>query len=81
VTAPGIHAAPPREGRPPTVRLVRTMGTVITLDVRGGEILEGPGPALDAAEAVLRNADAMFSTYRPDSWISRLARREVRPAQ
>lgn len=63
-----------------TVRLVRTMGTVISLDVRtvlpAGEV----EAALRAAEAVLHDADATFSTYRPDSWISRLARREVRPA-
>jgi thiamine biosynthesis lipoprotein len=54
------------------------MGTVISLDVRGdtGDV----GSALDAAEGQLRRADAMFSTYRPDSWISRLAAREARPA-
>ena len=60
------------------VRVIRTMGTVISIDVRGQQ-----SPALDsafgAAESVLRDADAMFSTYRPESWISRLARREVRP--
>jgi thiamine biosynthesis lipoprotein len=60
------------------VRLVRTMGTVISIDVRT------PGTrelrrALDAAESLLHDADAMFSTYREESWISRLARREVRP--
>lgn len=61
-----------------SVRVVRTMGTVISIDVRAPEtaVLEA---ALDAAEAVLRDADAVFSTYREDSWISRLARREVRP--
>jgi thiamine biosynthesis lipoprotein len=57
------------------------MGTVISLDVR----TEAPGDdveaALDAAETVLQDADATFSTYRPESWISRLARREVRPAE
>jgi len=60
------------------VRVVRTMGTVISIDVRAPEtpkLLR----ALDAAEALLRDADAMFSTYRDDSWISRLACREVRP--
>ena len=62
------------------VRLVRTMGTVISLDVRGGAPGEDVEVAQDAAEAVLQDADATFSTFRPDSWISRLARREVRPA-
>lgn len=63
-----------------TVRLVHTMGTVISLDVRTGLPADDVEAALDAAEAVLHDADATFSTYRPDSWISRLARREVRPA-
>ena len=62
------------------VRLVRTMGTVISIDVRSGTAGADVDAALDAAEAVLHDADAMFSTYRPDSWISRLGRREVRPA-
>lgn len=62
------------------VRLVHTMGTVISLDVRGEHRPEDVGWALDTAEDELRRADAMFSTYRPESWISRLARREVRPA-
>jgi thiamine biosynthesis lipoprotein len=61
-----------------TRRLVSTMGTVISIDVR-----EPAAPAvlaaLDAAEAVLHEADDVFSTYRDGSWISRLARREVRP--
>lgn len=63
------------------VRLVHTMGTVISLDVRGGNRAEDVERALDAAEDRLRQADALFSTYRPDSWISRLGRREVRPAE
>lgn len=63
-----------------TVRLVATMGTVVSLDVRGTRSADDLAPELDAAEAVLHEADAMFSTYRPESWISRLARRDVRPA-
>lgn len=61
-----------------TVRLVRTMGTVITLDVRSPDSADLEA-ALDAAEAVLCEADETFSTFREESWISRLARREVRP--
>ena len=64
-----------------TVRLVHTMGTVISLDVRSVRSAEDLAPDLDAAEAILHEADAVFSTYRTDSWISRLARREVRPAE
>lgn len=61
-----------------TVRVVRTMGTVVSIDVRapGSPALAA---ALDAAEAVLHEADETFSSYREGSWISRLARREVRP--
>lgn len=65
---------------PGSVRLVHTMGTVISLDVRS-RTDEGLDAGLAAAEMVLCDADAMFSTYRSDSWISRLARREVRPTE
>jgi thiamine biosynthesis lipoprotein len=54
------------------------MGTVISIDVRA-HASAALDAALDAAEAVLRDADEVFSTYREESWIRRLARREVRP--
>ncbi|WP_316959377.1 FAD:protein FMN transferase [Streptomyces sp. TRM68367] len=52
------------------------MGTVFSVDVRGGE----PGAvraALDQAIAGLHRVDEVFSTYRDDSQISRLARGEL----
>ncbi|MDN3022301.1 FAD:protein FMN transferase [Streptomyces sp. S.PB5] len=52
------------------------MGTVFSFDVRGGE----PGAvrtALEEAVAGLHRADAVFSTYRDDSQISRLARGDL----
>ncbi len=52
------------------------MGTVFSFDVRGGD----PGAvrsALDAAVAGLHRVDELFSTYRDDSQISRLARGEL----
>ncbi|MFH8801609.1 FAD:protein FMN transferase [Streptomyces sp. NPDC017936] len=52
------------------------MGTVFSFDVRGGE----PGAvreALREAVASLHRVDAVFSTYREDSQISRLARGEL----
>ncbi|MFI0895666.1 FAD:protein FMN transferase [Streptomyces sp. NPDC020983] len=55
-----------------TVRVVRTMGTVFSLDVRG-PATERVGAALDAAGAWLEHVDEVFSTYRPQSQISRLA--------
>ena len=46
------------------------MGMPVTIDVRDDGIV------LDAAFAVLRAADATFSTYRDDSTISRMNRGE-----
>jgi len=55
------------------------MGMPISVHVRGPGVR---GPDVEAAVmrvfAALRDADAVFSTYRPDSDISRLARGEVR---
>ncbi|MBB4900672.1 thiamine biosynthesis lipoprotein [Streptomyces griseostramineus] len=66
---------------PAAVRHVEeTMGTVFSLDVRGGE----PGAvraALEAAVAGLRRVDEVFSTYRDDSQVSRLARGELTVAE
>ncbi|MFB8749892.1 FAD:protein FMN transferase [Streptomyces parvulus] len=52
------------------------MGTVFSFDVRGGEPA-AVRTALDEAVAQLRRADEVFSTYREDSQVSRLARDEV----
>ncbi|MFC9909345.1 FAD:protein FMN transferase [Streptomyces sp. NPDC059862] len=57
-------------------RAEEAMGTVFSFDVRGGD----PGTvraALDEAIAGLHRVDEVFSTYREDSQISRLARGEV----
>ncbi|MGV4987145.1 FAD:protein FMN transferase [Streptomyces sp. NRAIS4] len=56
------------------------MGTVFSFDVRGGEP-DAVREALDAAVAALHRADAVFSTYREDSEISRLARGELTVAE
>jgi thiamine biosynthesis lipoprotein len=73
-TAAADGSAAPRDR---CVRIVRTMGTVVSIDVRAPRS-PGLAAALDDAESVLREADETFSTYRDDSWISRLARREIR---
>ncbi|MEV5014862.1 FAD:protein FMN transferase [Streptomyces sp. NPDC053780] len=52
------------------------MGTVFSFDVRGGEPT-AVRAALDEAVAGLHRADQVFSTYRDDSQVSRLARDEV----
>lgn len=54
------------------------MGMPISLALRGRHAGTADGAsAWAAALAELHEADAVFSTYRADSWISRLARGEV----
>lgn len=52
------------------------MGTAISLDLRDQAVLP---VAVDAMFDHLRDIDARFSTYRPDSEISRLGRGELTP--
>ncbi|MEU5524765.1 FAD:protein FMN transferase [Streptomyces sp. NPDC047860] len=52
------------------------MGTVFSLDVRGGEPV-AVRAALEEAVAGLHRVDEVFSTYRDDSQVSRLARGEL----
>ncbi|MEV8594172.1 FAD:protein FMN transferase [Streptomyces sp. NPDC052012] len=52
------------------------MGTVFSFDVRGGEP-DAVRTALEEAVAGLHRADEVFSTYREDSQVSRLARGEL----
>ncbi|MGV9695544.1 FAD:protein FMN transferase [Streptomyces sp. NPDC003470] len=56
------------------------MGTVFSFDVRGGAPA-AVRAALDEAAAGLRRVDEMFSTYREDSQVSRLARGELAVGQ
>ncbi|MES4890552.1 FAD:protein FMN transferase [Streptomyces sp. NPDC096012] len=56
------------------------MGTVFSFDVRGGET-GAVRAALTTAVAGLHRADALFSTYREDSEVSRLARGELTVAR
>jgi thiamine biosynthesis lipoprotein len=59
----------------PSMRRVESiMGTTVSVDVRPP--LVGP-EVLDAVFDQLRDIDARFSTYRPDSEISRLGRGEI----
>lgn len=54
------------------------MGTVFSFDLRGpGD----PAAGLAGAVALLHHVDAVFSTYRPDSAVSRLGRGELRLAE
>jgi len=69
--APAIH------------HLETVMGTVVTIDVYTSD-----GPAatdlarqLTTAQAILQRADAVFSTWQPNSPISRLRRGEITSAQ
>ena len=59
-------------------RVEHVMGTAVSLDLRG----PATSPAVvDAVFAHLREVDARFSRYRPDSEISRLARGELAEAE
>jgi thiamine biosynthesis lipoprotein len=53
------------------------MGTAISLDLRSPKV---PSTAIEAAFDHLRDIDARFSTYRPDSEISRLGWGELSAA-
>lgn len=70
------YAGPPRH-----LRVEHVMGMPVSIDVRdagaAGARAEGVALALDEAFALLRAVDARFSTYRPDSEVSRLARGEL----
>jgi len=56
------------------LRVEQIMGTAITIDLRDDGV---PVAALDEAFASLVRADARYSTYRPDSEVSRLGRGEM----
>ncbi len=58
------------------------MGTVVTFDLYDDDAATNDlGPLLTEAIAVLHEADHVFSTYQPDSPISRLRRGEITLAQ
>lgn len=66
----------------PVSRLETVMGTVVTIDVYprpgvGGEQIGALRQRIDEACAVLHRADEVFSTWRPDSPVSRLRRGEI----
>ena len=56
------------------LRVEQIMGTAIGIDLRDELV---PSAAVEDAFAYLRRADAQFSTYRPDSEVSRLGRGEL----
>jgi FAD:protein FMN transferase len=62
-------------------RVAHVMGMPVSLALRGAHA-DGPraDAAWNAALAVLAEVDAVFSTYRPDSVVSRLGRGELDPA-
>ena len=66
-------------GVPATSRYVEhVMGMPISLALRGRHAADARGRAAWAeAVAALRDVDRVFSTYRDDSWVSRLGRGEV----
>jgi thiamine biosynthesis lipoprotein len=68
-------------GAAPARYVEHVMGMPISLAMRGRHARDEPGRAAWAdAMAVLREVDRVFSTYRADSVVSRLARGEIAPA-
>jgi thiamine biosynthesis lipoprotein len=66
-----IHAMPVAERR---LRVEQIMGTAISVDVRDQEVAED---AIQRVFGWLRQADQRFSTYKPESEISRLGAGEL----
>ncbi|HEV2368520.1 MAG TPA: FAD:protein FMN transferase [Acidimicrobiales bacterium] len=59
-------------------RQVEVMGTIVSFDVRGGQARpDEVYVALARSAAVLRRADFVFSTWKPESPVSRLRRGEI----
>ena len=56
------------------LRVEDVMGTTVVVDVRDDDV---PASCLDEVFDWLRVVDETFSTYKPDSEISRLARGEL----
>jgi len=70
----------------PVHHLEDVMGTIVTIDVYAAAEVTGSGldvlhGQLGRAQAVLHHADEVFSTWRPDSPVSRLRRGEISLAQ
>ncbi|MEU9833447.1 FAD:protein FMN transferase [Streptosporangium sp. NPDC048047] len=81
---PGAHPGDSAGERSAAVRHVEhMMGTVFSFDVRppyGAGDAGTAGEAVAEAVAWLRRVDEVFSTYRPGSFVSRLDRGEIGPA-
>jgi thiamine biosynthesis lipoprotein len=67
----------PVEIRLPQRHVEQCMGTVFSFDIRSPGVDRA---ALDSVIVWLRWVDATFSTYRPDSQVSRLACNDITPA-
>nr|WP_033323521.1 FAD:protein FMN transferase [Streptomyces yerevanensis] len=68
--------ADPAQALPAVRHAEEVMGTVVSFDVRGGEAT-AVQTALEEAIAQLHVVDAVFSTYKENSQISRLGRGEL----
>jgi FAD:protein FMN transferase len=68
-----------RTSSPVHRKVAQLMGMPISLALRGRQATdERSAAAWDEALAILREVDRVFSTYRPDSFVSRLGRGEIR---
>ncbi len=75
---PAGASASAEPGHPGLRRIEQIMGTAIGIDVRDPGVTPA---ALEDAFEYLRDIDRRFSTYKPDSEISRLSRGEIGEAE
>lgn len=77
MTVPPPAGAPPAARAPRVVHVEECMGTVFSIDIRDPGSWSG---AIGEVTGWLHHADAVFSTYRPGSDISRIRRGELSAA-
>ncbi len=73
---PGV--SPATTPLPGLRRVEQIMGTAISLDIRNAAV---PRSALEEAFSYLRGVDLRFSTYKPESEVSRLIRGDIDEAE
>jgi thiamine biosynthesis lipoprotein len=73
------EAVPSLERRHPIHHREEVMGTIVTIDayLDGASVQSEVYPRIARARAILQRADALFSTWKPNSPISRIRRGEI----
>ena len=79
MTSPSLASAPRKESRHVLHCLEQVMGTVVTMDIysEDGEASDHTYLQVARAHDILQRADAVFSTWKANSPMSRLRRGEI----